>query len=115
MIFTEPLIFDLQCKYLRLSSQVCAFGPCLVNNTWSMLSHITVSTGKDATIREMAEIIKQVIEYEGELTFVSSKSDGMSRKLNDVARLNGMGWKCITVPQDGLKKTYDWYVNSGLI
>ena len=90
-------------------------GPCLVNNTQPMLSHINVGTGKDVTIREMAETMKQVVEYEGKLTFDTTKPDGAPRKLTDVARLTGMRWKYSTDLQDGLKKAYDWYVNSRLI
>ena len=90
-------------------------GPCLVNNTQPMLSHINVGTGKDVTIREMAETMKQIVGYEGKLTFDTTKPDGAPRKLTDVARLTGMGWKYSTDLQDGLKKAYDWYVNSRLI
>jgi GDP-L-fucose synthase len=84
-------------------------------NTQPMLSHINVGTGKDITIREMAEAVKQVVGYEGKLTFESTKPDGAPKKLTDVERLTCMGWKYSTELLEGLKKTYDWYLSTKLI
>jgi len=80
-------------------------------NTQPMLSHINVGTGQDITIREMAETMKLVVGYEGKLTFDASKPDGSPRKLIDVSRLSSMGWKYNIDLEDGLKKTYKWYLN----
>ena len=80
-------------------------------NTKPMLSHINVGTGKDVTIREMAETMKEVVGFEGELTFDSTKPDGSPRKLIDVSRLSNMGWKYNIDLEFGLKKTYEWYLN----
>jgi GDP-L-fucose synthase len=79
-------------------------------NTRSMLSHVNVGTGKDVTIREMAETMKQVVGYEGSLTFDTTKPDGSPRKLIDVSRLSNMGWKYSIDLEGGLKKTYHWYL-----
>jgi len=79
-------------------------------NTLPMLSHINVGTGKDVTIREMAETIKEVVGYAGKLTFDTSKPDGAPRKLIDVSRLSNMGWKYSTDLVEGLKKTYKHYL-----
>jgi GDP-L-fucose synthase len=81
-------------------------------NTQPMLSHINVGTGKDITIREMAEVMQRVVEYEGKLTFDAAKPDGAPRKLIDVARLSNMGWKYNIDLEDGLEKTYNWYLNA---
>jgi GDP-L-fucose synthase len=81
-------------------------------NTKSMLSHINVGTGKDVTIREMAETMKEVIGFKGKLTFDTTKPDGAPRKLIDVSRLSNMGWKCSVDLEDGLTKTYKWYMES---
>ena len=78
-------------------------------NTKPMLSHINVGTGKDVTIREMAETMKRVVGFKGELKFDGSKPDGSNRKLIDVSRLKAMGWTYSTELEDGLKKTYEWY------
>jgi GDP-L-fucose synthase len=80
-------------------------------NTRPILSHINVGTGKDVTIREMAETMKQVVGYEGNLTFDTTKPDGSPRKLIDVSRLSNMGWKYSIDLEEGLKKTYKWYFN----
>ena len=82
-------------------------------NTKSMLSHINVGTGVDVTIREMAETMKQVVGFKGNLTFDTAKPDGSPRKLIDVSRLSNMGWKYSIDIEDGLKKTYKWYLTRG--
>ena len=82
------------------------------DNTQPMLSHINVGTGKDTTIREMAETMKKVVGYEGNLIFDNTKSDGAPRKLIDVTRLSNMGWKYSVELKDGLTKTYNWYLES---
>jgi len=81
-------------------------------NTSPMLSHINIGTGKDVTIREMAETMKEVISFKGELTFDTTKPDGAPRKLIDVSRLSNMGWKYSVNLKDGLSKTYKWYLES---
>jgi len=80
------------------------------DNTKPMLSHINVGTGKDVTIREMAETMKQVVGFKGKLTFDTTKPDGAPRKLIDVSRLSNMGWKYSIDLKDGLSKTYRWYL-----
>ena len=81
-------------------------------NTQSMLSHINLGTGKDVTIREMAETMKEVVGFEGKLTFDITKPDGAPRKLIDVSRLSNMGWIYNVDLKAGLEKTYEWYLES---
>ena len=80
------------------------------SNTNSMLSHINVGTGLDLTIKEMANLIKQVIGFKGKISFDTLRSDGPPRKLIDTSRLNKMGWKYSIEFEDGLRKTYSWYL-----
>ena len=82
------------------------------NNTESMLSHINVGTGKDVTIKKLAETMKQVVGYDGKLVFDKSKPDGAARKLIDVTRLKNMGWKYSTDLKQGLNQVYSWYLDS---
>jgi len=82
------------------------------NNTKPMLSHINVGTGEDITIREMAILMKKVIGYKGNLMFDTTKSDGAPRKLIDVSRLYNMGWKYSVDLEDGLEKTYNWFLEN---
>ena len=81
-------------------------------NTKPMLSHINVGTGKDVTIRELAQTMKQVVGFKGKLSFDTTKPDGSPRKLIDVSRLSNMGWKYSVDLKDGLIKTYNWYLES---
>jgi GDP-L-fucose synthase len=59
----------------------------------------------------MAETMKEVVGFEGELTFDKTKPDGAPRKLIDVTRLSNMGWKYSVNLEEGIRKTYEWYLN----
>ena len=75
-----------------------------------MCSHINVGTGIDCTIRELAETIKDVVGFEGELVFDTSKPDGTPRKLLDVSLLNRLGWSAKIPLHNGLAETYQWFL-----
>lgn len=81
-------------------------------NTEVMLSHINVGTGIDCTIREMAETMAKVVGFEGKVVFDSSKPDGTPRKLMDVSRLTDLGWQYSTSLEEGLAKTYQWFLSN---
>ena len=81
-------------------------------NTLPMISHINVGSGKDITIKELAEILKEVVGFEGKISFDNTKPDGSPRKLIDVSRLSKMGWKNRTSLREGLELTYNWYKNN---
>ncbi|PWQ98719.1 GDP-L-fucose synthase [Leucothrix arctica] len=80
------------------------------SHTQAMLSHINVGTGVDCTIRELAESLKQVIGFEGELAFDASKPDGAPRKLMNVERLAQLGWRANISLLEGLEQTYAWFL-----
>ncbi|MDQ1353347.1 MAG: GDP-L-fucose synthase [Acidobacteriota bacterium] len=71
---------------------------------------INIGTGEDITIKELAESIRQVVGFEGELRWDTSKPDGAPRKLLDVSRLRALGWKHRYSLADGIKKTYEAYL-----
>tara|TARA_R110002167_G_scaffold68738_23_gene194115 strand:- start:1216 stop:2190 length:975 start_codon:yes stop_codon:yes gene_type:complete len=81
-------------------------------HTQPMLSHINVGTGVDCTIRELAETIAKVTGFKGELEFDASKPDGAPRKLMDVSRLELLGWKAGVSLEDGLKHSYQWFLDN---
>jgi len=83
-------------------------------NTQPMLSHINVGTGKDTTIREMAETMKQIVGYKGKVKFDATKLDGSPRKLIDITRLKRMGWEYRVNLKEGLDETYEWYLSQNL-
>lgn len=75
-------------------------------------THINIGTGKDISIKELAETIKKIIGYKGSLFFNADKPDGTMRKLTDVSKLNGLGWKHTIELEEGIKKAFDWYVDN---
>lgn len=81
-------------------------------NNYSDEGHVNVGTGEDVEIRELAQIIKEVVGYEGEIVNDLSKPDGTPRKLLDVSLLESTGWKYSTKLRDGIAKVYDWYLDS---
>lgn len=81
-------------------------------NTQPMLSHINVGTGIDCTIRELAETVAKVTGFQGRLEFDATKPDGTPRKLMDVSRLAGLGWKASIGLEDGLRDAYQWYLDN---
>ena len=80
------------------------------DNAESMLSHINVGTGIDCSILELAETMKGVVGFEGELVFDTSKPDGTPRKLMDVSRLTELEWRASIELSHGLDKTYEWFL-----
>jgi len=79
-------------------------------NTEPMLSHLNVGTGEDVTIRELAETIQQVVGFQGEIVWDSTKPDGTPRKLMDVSKLKSLGWQPNTALVEGLAGTYRWFI-----
>ncbi len=74
--------------------------------------YINIGSGTDQTVRELAYLIKDVVGFSGELVFNTSKPDGMHKKLLDVGLAKKHGWSSTTTLEHGLRKAYDWYLNS---
>ena len=74
-------------------------------------THINIGTGVDISIKELAELIKEIIGFKGELYFNIDKPDGTMKKLTDVSKLHALGWKHTVELQEGIKKMYGWYLN----
>jgi GDP-L-fucose synthase len=75
------------------------------------ISHINIGSGEEVSIKELAIMIKKVIDYNGNLVFNPDYPDGTPRKLLDVSRLNAIGWKSKIKLEDGLKSVYEWYLD----
>lgn len=71
-----------------------------------------VGSGSDVSIGELAGIIKDVVGFEGNIQFDTSKPDGMPQKLMDITKLKGVGWQYKTELYEGLSKTYQWYLDN---
>ena len=72
---------------------------------------VNVGTGTDISIKELAQLVKEVVGYEGKLVFDTSKPDGMPKKLLDVDKLHKLGWRHKISFEDGLRQTYSWFVD----
>jgi GDP-L-fucose synthase len=81
-------------------------------NTQAMLSHINVGTGVDCSIQALVETVAKVVGFTGQIRFDASKPDGAPRKLLDVSRLEQLGWRYSISLEQGLNKTYQWFLNN---
>ena len=87
----------------------CAAAIVFLMENYSDMSHVNIGTGADVTITELAESIKEVVGFVGELKFDASKPDGAPRKLLDVSKINTLGWRHQINLDDGLAATYGWF------
>ncbi len=93
--------------YVDDMADACVY---LMNN-YSDSEIVNIGTGKDITIKELAKIISKIVKYKGKIINDTTKPDGTPRKLLDVSKLHDLGWKHKTILEDGVKKTYAWYLN----
>jgi len=75
---------------------------------------LNIGTGEDMTIRELAELIKNIVDYNGEITWDTTKPDGTPRKLMDVSKAHSLGWKHEVSLEEGIKKTYSNFLTLNL-
>ena len=81
-------------------------------NTQPMLSHINIGSGTDISILELAQLVARVTGFEGDILTDPSKPDGTMRKLMDVSRLAQMGWRAEIGLEQGIRETYQWYLDN---
>jgi GDP-L-fucose synthase len=74
--------------------------------------HVNIGTGKEISIKELSEMIKQIVGYNGELSFNSQKPDGTPRKLLDVNKLRDLGWIYKIELEQGIKISYNWFLEN---
>lgn len=91
-------------------AEACVF---LMNN-YNGKQFVNIGTGEDLTIKDLALLIKSIIGFEGEIIFDASKPDGTPRKLMDVSKLNGLGWKYHTSLEEGIKFAYEDFLEKHL-
>jgi len=87
-----------------------AKGCIFLLNNYSGNETVNIGTGEDLTIAELAQTIKEVVGFKGEIKFDPTKPDGTPRKLLDVSKINGLGWKATTPLKEGISKVYDWFL-----
>lgn len=74
-------------------------------------THINIGTGKDISIKDLAQLVAETAGYEGAIVFDSSKPDGTMRKLTDVSKLNGLGWRHTVELEQGVRRMAEWYMS----
>ena len=79
-------------------------------NEYSGEEHVNVGTGTDVSIKELAELICKVVGYTGKIVFDTSKPDGTPKKLLNVSKINSLGWQAKVSLEEGIRKTYEWYL-----
>ncbi len=84
---------------------------CFLMDNYNSEGLVNIGTGRDLTIAELAQMIKEVVGYEGTIVFDHSKPDGTPRKLLDVSKLSALGWKYKIELRDGITTVYDSYKN----
>ena len=100
-----PLREFLHCQDL---AEACLF---LMEN-FAAPGPINVGFGEDISIRDLALLMRDVVGFEGELSFDASKPDGTPRKLMDVSRINELGWRAQIGLREGVSRTYDWFLEN---
>ncbi len=95
-----------------LLSDDLAEGLVILMNNYDEVEHINIGPGYETSIRELAEQLKEITGFEGELVFDTSKPDGTPRRYLDTSKVNALGWKSKTSLRNGLQKTYDWFMQN---
>lgn len=83
-------------------------------NNYSDYGHVNVGTGEDLTIKDLAEMVKEIIGFQGNLDWDSSKPDGTPKKQLDVSKLKATGWQYKKELGQGIKESYEWYLEKAV-
>jgi GDP-L-fucose synthase len=75
---------------------------------------INIGVGEDISIKDLALLVKKIVGYAGETVYDASKPDGTPRKLLDVSKLRSLGWKAQTSLEEGIRRTYEWYLQNNV-
>lgn len=95
-----------------LFSEDLAEGLVHLMKTYDELEHINIGPGYETSIKELAELMKEITGFEGKLNFDTSKPDGTPRRYLDVSKVNALGWKAETPLKEGLQKMYEWFMQN---
>jgi GDP-L-fucose synthase len=91
-------------------ADACVF---LMNN-YEESEIVNIGTGEDISITDLSKLIREIVGFKGEIANDTSKPDGTPRKLLDVSKLHGLGWHHKTSLQEGIEKTYKWFLENKL-
>jgi GDP-L-fucose synthase len=98
-------------------ADACLYISCLpkdeyARHTQPRLSHLNIGTGIDVSIAELASVIREEVGYQGAVMYNSDYPDGTKQKLLDVLAISGLGWTASTSLQEGIRSTYQWYLDN---
>lgn len=93
--------------YVDDLAEACVF----LMNTYNESEIINIGTGEDVSIKDLANLVGEIVGHKGEVTWDTSKPNGMPRKLLDVSKINALGWKAKTPLVDGVRRTYEAYIS----
>lgn len=99
-----------ECLYVDDLADACVY----LMNTYSGNETVNLGTGKELSIKELAELVKKVVGFKGNITFDTTKPDGTPRKLLNVSKLEKLGWKYKTELEDGIKLAYEDFLNNDM-
>ena len=77
--------------------------------------HINVGTGEDVTIKDLAETVKDVVGYEYDINWDTSKPNGTLRKVLNIDKIKSLGWQPKVSLKEGIERTYEWYKRSNMV
>jgi GDP-L-fucose synthase len=96
-----------------LYSEDLADGLIFLMKNFSEPGFINLGSGEEVTIRQLVELLAEVVGYQGSFHFDTSRPDGTPRKVMDSTRIRALGWKPKTSLREGLRKMYEWYLENG--
>ena len=83
-----------------------------MNNYDDCKQHINVGVGEDIKIKDLVNLIREIVDYDGKIFWNVTYPDGTPQKLLDVSKINNLGWKAQTSLEDGISTTYKWFVEN---
>jgi len=101
----DACVFLMEHRDFRDTYGACEVGRDEIRNT-----HINIGTGTEVSIKALAETIKEIVGFKGELYFNTSKPDGTMKKLTDPSKLHALGWRHSVELTEGIRQMYDWYL-----
>ncbi len=98
-------------EFLYVDDLACACVFLMETKDWKELGEfVNIGTGEDIKIKDLAKLVKETVGFSGDIEFDTSKPDGTPRKLLDVSRMKSFGWKPKVSLEEGIKRTYSWYL-----
>lgn len=106
---------DFKDTYSSLEGSNTTCTPNEIKNQEIRNTHVNIGTGEDISIADLAIMIKEIVGFSGEFHFNTDKPDGTMKKLTDVSKLHGLGWKHTVQLREGIARMVEWYTKDHLV